>query len=126
MSEMQHYYPKHLPSLEAAIDSEIEWMENEDSLYDLYKDVCRITPKSLSGFIQAVLYRLTLENRGCVELCEVVKSLGVEGEVDFSCNFTYATNNEDPHDSLHISNVPRIKELNNHVFSTLQKGQDLF
>ena len=126
MSEVQHYQSNCWFALEHAIQGELDYLSKVNNLEAWEKNVCHISPISLSAFVQSILKRLTLTNNGCHELCNLVRSLGEDGEVAFSCNFTYGTDNEDPHDSLHISNVPRIKELNNHVFSTLQKGQDLF
>jgi hypothetical protein len=126
MSELHTFQACRREELEESIIGQVNYLVKQYEVGAIGSDLAKIPVRHLSNFIQAVLYRLTLENHGCNELCEIVKSLGEDGEVEFSCNFTYATNNEDPHDSLHISNVPRIQELNNHVFSTLQKGQDLF
>ena len=126
MSELHNFQAWRWEELERSIIGQINYLVNQYEVGAIGSDLSNLPVRQLSNFMQGVLYRLTLSNNGCHELCNLVRSLGDEGEVTFSCDFTYTTDNEDPHDSLHISNVPRIKELNNHVFSTLQKGQDLF
>jgi hypothetical protein len=126
MSELHNFQGQRRPQLEESIIGQVNYLVKQYEVGQIGSELGAIPVRQLSNFMQAVLYRLTASNNGCHELCNLVRSLSEDGEIAFSCNFTYSTDNDDPCDSLHISNVPRIKELNNHVFSTLQKGQDLF
>ena len=126
MSELRYLSIYSYPELQEAIIKQVNHLVKEEEYTETGHDFAQISCTRLGRFFIESLERMTESTDGIKELTQLWSDVYTDGCGRGMARINRETIHGDPHDSLHISNVPRIKELNNHVFSTLQKGQDLF
>lgn len=112
--------------LESAIEEQVDWIGGTYESTDLAKDLANIPIHTMCNIFQASLARALEKPTGLSELCQLLENLDLFSDNDGVRNVTLNRLENISPDRLHISNVPRIKELANHTFSTLQKGFDIY
>ena len=126
MSKDTKFVPCEFDQLYDAIDEQIQELLSHkfnENVGDQFADFSKV---DLSMFIQNTIARWALQPDGLEQIRILLEEMGL-GVHLFTLREVNDESIDKPQDDpLHVSNVPRIKELTEHTKSKLQKGLDIF
>ena len=126
MSKDTKFVPCEFDQLYDAIREQLHELWSHKFNENVGNQFAQIGKVDLSMFIQHTIARWASQPDGLEQIRILLEEMGLGVHL-----FKLAEVNDEPTDKpqddpLHVSNVPRIKELTEHTKSKLQKGLDIF